>query len=74
MNGVMKASNSMGRGYSFEVIRGRLLYSKVSAQSGSIITHRGSPKKITDPVLTWGDAKSIYYGCNLSTLNVEWGR
>jgi len=72
MNGVMKTSNRMGRGYSFEVIRGRLLYSKIAAQSGSIITHSGKPKSVVDPVSTWGDMKAVHYGCNLSTLDCDW--
>lgn len=61
-NGLMKLSNRMGRGYSFEITRGRYLYSKVASQAGKIITHSGSPNSISDSVEAWGNTKVTDYG------------
>jgi len=65
-NGLMKLANRMGRGYSFEITRGRYLYSKIASQAGQVITHTGEPKSITDPVTVWGDAKVTDYGRYIS--------
>jgi len=67
-NGLMKLSNRTGRGYSFEITRGRYLYSKVSSQAGTIVTHSGKPKSITDPVSVWGNTKVVEYGRYISNF------
>lgn len=38
MNGVAKVANRMGRGYSYEVIRAKILYGKLARQIGSKVT------------------------------------
>jgi len=68
MNGVIKIANRMGRGYSYDIIRARLLYAKVGSQTGRVITHSGTPKSITDPVTTWGDTKVVDYGRSISSI------
>lgn len=67
-NGITKLNNRMGRGYSYEIIRARLLYAKVSSQAGRVITHTGTPKSITDPVSAWGNAKVSDYGRYISNF------
>ncbi len=68
-NGLMKLANRMGRGYSFEITRGRYLYSKIASQTGQVITHEGTPKSITDPVTVWGNAKVTDYGRYISEFD-----
>jgi len=67
-NGVMKLANRLGRGYTYEIIRARLLYAKVPSQAGTIITHSGKPKSITDPVSVWGNVKTTNYGRHISSF------
>lgn len=61
-NGILKLANRMGRGYSFEIIRGRYLYDKVASQTGQVVTHDGAPKSIDDPIKNWGFARITSYG------------
>jgi len=61
-NGLVKLANRMGRGYSFEITRGRYLYSKVASQIGQVIYHEGTPTSITDPSAVWGRVLSKDYG------------
>ena len=69
MNGVMKVANRMGRGYSFEVIRAKMLFSKIPLQSGKAIFHEGQATDIGQPASTWGDKITSNYGSLISTLD-----
>jgi transposase len=68
-NGVMKAANEMGRGYSFEVIRAKLMFSKVPMQTGKVISHDGNATDIQQPASTWGKQLSRNYGSFIPTLD-----
>ncbi|WP_419600419.1 ISL3 family transposase [Thiolapillus sp.] len=68
MNGVMKAMNRLGRGYSFEILRARSLSYRVMRESGTIVTHTGETKDISKPVSTMGDRIEKSYGTPISTL------
>ena len=68
MNGVMKAMNRLGRGYSFEILRARSLFYRVMRESGTVVTHTGETKDISKPVSTTGDRIEKSYGTPISTL------
>jgi len=68
VNGVMKAANRLGRGYSYEVIRAKMLYSKLASQAGQIISHSGKVTDIAQPDSTWGTPYQMDYGASISTL------
>lgn len=68
MNGVMKAANRMGRGYSYELIRAKLLFSKTALQAGTVVAHNGNATDITQPSSTWGDQITTDYGTYIPTL------
>ncbi len=61
-NGILKLANRMGRGYSFDIIRGRYLYDKVPSQTGKVVVHSGNAKDIVAPATVWGYAKVTDYG------------
>ncbi len=61
-NGILKLANRMGRGYGFDIIRGRYLYDKVPSQTGKVVVHGGKAKNIVAPDADWGDAKVTDYG------------
>lgn len=69
MNGVMKAANRMGRGYSFDVVRAKLLFSKIPMQTGKVIFHDGHATSIQQPVSTWGKPIPSNYGSFIPTLD-----
>jgi len=43
VNGLAKLMNRMGRGYSFEVIRARLLYDAKARKDGSVVVREADP-------------------------------
>ena len=60
----------MGRGYSYEVLRAKLMYSKVAMQSGQIIGTREVHKdKLLLEDSTSDVIKSGDYGTHIPTLN-----
>lgn len=67
-NGVVKAANRLGRGYSFKVIRAKFLYSKIPLQAGKIVAHEGIAKDIAQPASTWGSRVDTDYGAYIPTL------
>lgn len=69
MNGVMKVANRMGRGYSFEVIRAKMLFSKIPLQTGKVISHEGHATDIAQPLSTWGNRMATDYGSFIPTLD-----
>ncbi len=59
---IIQMGGRMGRGYGFEIVRGRCLYDRVPAQAGRVVLHSGRPRAITDSNEVWGSAKVIDYG------------
>lgn len=75
INNIAKGMNRMGRGYSLEVIRARLLYDEKARAAGTKTVR----KKVRKPVSTWGlMADSLTttqptYGTVLEEQTVEYG-
>lgn len=79
-NGVIKVANRMGRGYSFEVIRAKFLYTELARQIGASVDadkldHWGLDQDSRDffnftekPVSTIGTAEISEYGAYIPTL------
>jgi hypothetical protein len=60
----------MGRGYSYEVLRAKLMFSKVAMQSGQIVGTREIPKdKSLLEHSTSAAIKPSDYGAHIPTLN-----
>lgn len=69
-NGLLQVVNRMGRGYSYEVLRAKLMYSKVAMQSGQIVGTRDVHKgKLLFEDSTSVMIKSCDYGAHIPTLN-----
>jgi hypothetical protein len=69
MNGVMKAANRMGRGYSYEVIRAKLLFSKIARQSGSVIVQPYSDRPSHLKEASPKEKSFRDYGASILTLD-----
>ncbi len=65
LNGLIKLSNRMGRGYSYEIIRAKTLYAKHARKVGSGV-------RITTPsvtsIPTKGASETVEYGPHIPTL------
>jgi transposase len=69
-NGLLQVVNRMGRGYSYEVLRAKLMFSKVAMQSGQIVGTREIPKdKSLLEHSTSAAIKPSDYGAHIPTLN-----
>ena len=68
MNGVIRAMNRPAHGDSFEILRARSLYHRILRESGTVVTHTGDTKDISQPVSTMGDRIEKSYGTPISTL------
>jgi transposase len=69
MNGVMKAANRLGRGYSYEVIRAKLLFSKIARQSGSMIMQPYMDSAFQHKEVPSGEKSVRDYGASILTLD-----
>lgn len=65
LNGLIKLSNRMGRGYSYEIIRAKTLYAKHARKVGRGIK---PAKPTTSPIPTKGIPEVIEYGPHIPTL------
>ena len=65
LNGLVKVSNRMGRGYSYEIIRAKTLYEKHARKVGSGVRPRTQQE---GPYQTKGAVKSVEYGPHIPTL------
>jgi transposase len=65
LNGLIKLSNRMGRGYSYEIIRAKTLYAKQARKVGSGV-RLTAPSET--PIPTKGTSKTIEYGPHIPTL------
>ncbi len=74
LNGVVKAMNRMGRGYSFEMIRAKALFSHIVRESGTVVRHTGEIADISRSVSTMGERIEKVYGTPISTLEALSGR
>jgi len=63
-NGLAKIANRMGRGYSYDIIRAKILYAKEARKVGSGVL----PKSMAKGVPTSGPAPSVEYGPHIPTL------
>jgi len=54
VNGVVKVANRMGRGYSYEIIRAKTLYSKHARKVGSEVSKRAIPTTGAPPIVEYG--------------------
>lgn len=68
-NGVMKVANRMGRGYTYEIIRAKMLYSKIPLQAGKVVMHKANVTGIEQPVSTLGVKSEVNYGSYIPTLD-----
>lgn len=68
MNGIIRAMNRLTRGDSFEILRAKSLYYRIMRESGTVVTHTGDTKDISQPVSTMGDRIEKSYGTPISTL------
>lgn len=69
-NGLLQVVNRMGRGYSYEVLRAKLMFSKVAMQSGQIVGTREIPQdKSLHEYSTSAAIKPSDYGAHIPTLN-----
>ncbi|WP_457670007.1 ISL3 family transposase [Thiolapillus sp.] len=68
MNGVVRAMNRLGRGYSFEMLRAKALYYRILRESGMVVTHSSANKDITKPVSTLGKKTARNFGPSISTM------
>ena len=62
LNGLVKISNRLGRGYSYEIIRAKTLYAKHARKVGSgirLIEAQGTTK---------GTSQTVEYGPHIPTL------
>ena len=65
LNGLIKVSNRMGRGYSYEIIRAKTLYAKHARKVGSGV-RMVVPSSTSVP--TRGGAQTVEYGPHIPTL------
>ena len=65
LNGLIKLSNRMGRGYSYEIIRAKTLFAKEARKVGSG-TRLATPSENQDP--TKGIPQTVEYGPHIPTL------
>ncbi len=68
LNGLMKLANRMGRGYSFEVIRARILYAPSSSKSSSLRQGIFSDQQGYIQIPPVGDRPDFFSGVSISTL------
>ncbi|RME60455.1 ISL3 family transposase, partial [Candidatus Parcubacteria bacterium] len=68
INGVIKVMNRMGRGYSFEMIRAKALFSNNAKQSGAVIRHNQVKGELADAISTKTAREEKFYGTPISTL------
>lgn len=83
MNGIVKTANRLGRGYSFEAIRARMLYNQRAIERGSAVLREPVNRPASAPpmggFMTEGLAmqnlrstrfvtKRVYYGAHIPTL------
>ncbi len=54
VNGVVKVANRMGRGYSYEIIRAKTLYSKHARNVGSGVSKLAVPTTGAQPIVEYG--------------------
>lgn len=64
LNGLIKVSNRLGRGYSYEIIRAKMLYAKHARKAGSGV--RLVAPSSTIP--TSGGQQTVEYGPHVPTL------
>ncbi|MFO1387050.1 MAG: ISL3 family transposase, partial [Chitinivorax sp.] len=64
-NGLIKLSNRMGRGYSYEIIRAKTLYAKQARKVGSGV-RLATPSGTTVP--TKATSETVEYGPHIPTL------
>lgn len=60
--------NRLARDDSFEILRARSLYYRIMRESGTVVTHTGDAKGISQPVSTMGGRIEKSYGTPISTL------
>jgi len=65
LNGLIKLSNRMGRGYSYEIIRAKTLYAKHARKVGSGV-RLTAPSET--PIPTKGTSETVEYGPHIPTL------
>ena len=65
LNGLMKMSNRMGRGYSYEIIRAKTMYSKHARKVGSGVRFAEAG---VNRVSTKGVLETVEYGPHIPTL------
>lgn len=65
LNGLIKLSNRMGRGYSYEIIRAKTLYAKHARKVGSGV-RLTTPSET--PIPTKGTSETVEYGPHIPTL------
>jgi transposase len=65
LNGLIKLSNRMGRGYSYEIIRAKVLYAKYARTVGSEV-RLVVPSSTEIP--TSGGSQTVEYGPHIRTL------
>lgn len=63
-NGLAKVANRMGRGYSYDIIRAKILYAKEARKVGSGILLKSMAKGVS----TKGASPSVEYGPHIPTL------
>lgn len=83
MNGIAKTANRVARGYSFEVIRAKMLYNRKAIERGAVVERRHPPRAEPDEGASIGymtgfsmrqsttrplPETKLYYGAHIPTL------
>lgn len=68
LNGLMKLANRMGRGYSFEVIRARILYAPTGSKSSSLRQGIFSDQQGYIQIPPAAERREYFTGASISTL------
>jgi transposase len=68
LNGLMKLTNRMGRGYSFDVIRARILFAPSNSKSSSLRQGIFSDQQGYMQIPPAGERKDFFSGVSISTL------